>query len=633
MSLETASRAIHVPGLRTRRVIFFGLILGTAIAGVTAMALVLSAQGFGWPQAVVLVLFAGLFTWITNAFWNAVVGCGLLALRLDPLTLRRPATAADTSLHSRTALVMPIHNEEPERVMHGLEAVCRSLLATGKADAFEVFLLSDTTDPGIALSEERAFAALRWRLADALAIHYRRRSANTGRKPGNIAEFCAGHGDRFGFMIVLDADSIMAGATLVELVRTMEANPRAGLIQTAPMPVRQRTVFGRFFQFAAALYSPMLGASISFWSGGAANYWGHNAIVRLRPFARNCRLPLLPGRPPLGGEILSHDFVEAALMKRAGWDVWLLPGLGGSYEELPSNLLDYGKRDRRWTQGNLQHLRLLCEPGLHPMNRLHFVQGAMSYLAALLWLCLLLAATIGALVMTPESGSAMAATVAGVGSTGLARALLCATILLVLGPRLLGIGLALAQRPEAFGGRTRLLASGLLEMLFSLLIAPLLMLFHAGFVLSVLAGRNTEWEAQQREGRLITWAEAFARTRIPAGLGLGWAAGLALFAPGMLWWFAPVLPGLIAAPWLVRVTSSVELAEALRRRGWLLVPAEVEPEPVLTRVNRALRSRAHALHDAIAADQPVIKGAGDVHENEPEDCPADDSVPQEQRPG
>ena len=169
-------------------------------------------------------------------------------------------------------------------------------------------------------------------------------------------------------MVVLDADSVMTGRTLVELVRTMEANPRVGLIQTVPIPARRDTLFGRLVQFAASLYSPMLATGQSFWHTDAANYWGHNAIVRIRPFVEHCTLPVLPGAPPLGGPLLSHDFVEAALMRRAGWGVYLLPSIGGSYEEVPANILDYAKRDRRWTQGSLQHLRLLRDAWPAPVE-------------------------------------------------------------------------------------------------------------------------------------------------------------------------------------------------------------------------------------------------------------------------
>lgn len=619
-----AGRTLSAPYLRVRRIVFAVLVVVSAALGTATMAGVVGADGLRALDAVTLALFAVTFAWIANAFWNAAIGCWFLATGRDPLTLQRrqPGANSDTAPSGRTALVMPVHNEDPERALRGLEATVRSLLATGQAGRFAAFLLSDTTDPVIADREERAWAALRERLGARIAMHYRRRPLNTGRKPGNIADFCDRHGAAFDYMVVLDADSVMAGTTLVELVRLMDANPGAGLLQTVPIPVRQSTLFGRLFQFAAALYSPMLGAGISFWSGDAANYWGHNAIIRVAPFARHCRLPVLSGQPPLGGDILSHDFVEAAWLRRAGWDVWLLPHLGGSYEEMPANGLDYLQRDRRWTQGNLQHLRLLGEPGLHVVNRVHFLQGAMSYLAAPLWLALLLFTTAGA-VLDSSTGGLVAA--------GQLWGLLAVTGGLVLAPRLLGLGQVLSQRPEEFGGRWRLAASGLLELVFSVLLAPLLMLFHSRFVGAILAGSNVRWEAQPRDGRAVRWHEAVARTAFAVATGSALVLVLMLLAPALLPWLAPILPGLLVAPWLIHGTSRSVPANHVR--SWLMVPSEVAPEPVLVRLEQSLREETHALHDAVAADAPVVDCCGYVDDHQQQYRPAQQPVRIEQRVG
>ena len=371
---------------------------------------------------------------------------------------------------SRTALVMPVHNEDPARVMSGLAAMLRSLARTGHGDQFDVYLLSDTTDPTIARAEEAAWTTLRQRLGRPAGVYYRRRAANLGRKAGNIEDFCLRWGSHYDFMVVLDADSIMCGSAVVELVRTMEANPRAGLIQTVPVPARRTTLFGRLLQFAGCLYSPMLATGQSFWQTDAANYWGHNAIVRVGAFAEHCRLPVLPGSPPLGGAILSHDFVEAALMRRAGWQVYLLPSVGGSYEEVPDNILDYAKRDRRWTQGSLQHLRLLPARGLHAMNRLHFLLGAMGYVSSLLWLLMLLASTAYVLLPYLRTDPLLSD---GYPDWSLPWRkptqiipLLAVTIVLLFVPKLLALILALVRRRRQFGGTVRLLLSALLEMLF-----------------------------------------------------------------------------------------------------------------------------------------------------------------------
>ncbi|SVB05256.1 uncharacterized protein METZ01_LOCUS158110, partial [marine metagenome] len=301
----------------------------------------------------IIGLFVPTFGWISLTLWNAVAGFTLQIAHLDPVSLQRSGMRAlsDAPISSSTALVMPAHNEDPVRLMDGLAAVIHSLEDTGHTEHFDVHLLSDTTDTELALIEEGAFKDLRERVPRPGRLHYRRRTCNTERKAGNIADFCDKSGSGYDFMVVLDADSVMSGPTLVTLVREMEANPRAGLIQTVPIPSGQNTFFGRIIQFAGALYGPMFATGQAFWMADTANYWGHNAILRVQPFVDHARLPTLPGKPPLGGRILSHDFVEAALLRRAGWLTYLLPDLGGSYEEVPTNVLDYAKRDRRWAQG------------------------------------------------------------------------------------------------------------------------------------------------------------------------------------------------------------------------------------------------------------------------------------------
>ena len=577
-----AARAevIRPPRVRARRWLFAGLIAATALTGIAMMLDIMRAGGLTGLEVVILGLFAVTFGWIAIPFWNAVVGFALSVLGRDPLSLApaRPAPGDGPPLASRTALVMPIRNEDPARVTAGLAAMLRSLARTGHARAFDLFLLSDTTDPAAAQAEEAAWAALREQADGVTGLHYRRRSANAGRKAGNIDDFCRRWGARYECMVVLDADSVMTGPALVRLARTMEANPRAGLIQTVPIPARRATLFGRLIQFAGCLYSPVLAAGQSFWQADAANYWGHNAIVRIAPFAAHCGLPVLPGRPPFGGAVLSHDFVEAALMRRAGWHVYLLPSIEGSYEEAPENVVDYAKRDRRWSQGSLQHLRLLATPGLHPVSRLHFLLGAAGYVSSLVWLLLLLASTL--YVLAPAGGGAALVTVPGSGywtGGGPPVSLLAVTGLLLFVPKLLALVLALASRRAQFGGAARLLAGALLETLFAVTLAPLMMMFHARFVGSVLTGHDVPWDAQVREGRMLGWREAAAGVGWTTAVGAAWAALTLYFAPVFFLWLTPIFAGLLLAAPLVRWTSSRRLGAWSRRRGLLLVPSETEP--------------------------------------------------------
>lgn len=575
--------AIRLPAIRLRRWLYGVLVAATTLGGAAMMLDIMRDGGVTLLELVILALFTATFGWIAMPFWNAVIGFLLALLRRDPLSLqalRLPraseAGGPDDPAATRTALVMPVHNEDPARVTAGLAAMLRALERGGHGGRFDLFLLSDTTDPAIAAAEEAAWAALCRRVGGAAGMHYRRRAANSGRKAGNIADFCERWGAHYDVMVVLDADSIMTAAALVALVRAMEANPRAGLIQTVPLPARRTTLFGRFIQFAGCLYGPLLAAGQAWWQADTANYWGHNAIIRVAPFRAHCGLPVLPGRPPLGGAILSHDFVEAALMRRAGLEVYLLPLMEGSYEESPGNVVDYARRDRRWCQGSLQHLRLLGVPGFHPLNRAYFLLGAAGYLSSVGWLLLLLASTLYVLLSAPGAG----APILWVPRSwpGPAVPLLAVTAGLLLAPRLLALLQVLAVRRAAFGGAPRLLAGALLETLFAVVAAPVMMLYHTRFVASVLAGRDIRWEAQVREGDTLGWRAAWSGGAWWITLaGVVWGAVTLYASPFFLLWLSPILIGLLLAAPLIRWTSSHSLGGWARRRGLLLVPSETAP--------------------------------------------------------
>jgi membrane glycosyltransferase len=563
-----------MPGMGLRRGLFFGAVLGTTGAGAWLMVQIMANGGISALEAFILALFTFTFAWISIAFWNGVVGVLLHLLDRDPLTLTRWGGRQTERATARTALVMPIHNEDADRVMAGMAATLDSLEATGEAAGFDAFLLSDTTDPEIARAEEIAMRRLRARHRGSSELHYRRRARNVGRKAGNVAEFCRRWGSSYEYMVVLDADSLMAGPTLVELVRRMEANPSAGLIQTVPIPARQRTLFGRLIQFAAGLYSPILAAGQSFWQGDAANYWGHNAIIRVEPFTRHAQLPLLPGTPPLGGEILSHDFVEAALLRREGWGVYLAADLGGSWEEVPSNLVDFAVRERRWCQGSLQHLRLVAGPGFHPLSRLHMFLGAANYLASVLWLLLLLAGSVYVLIPA-ATGRALWFPPPDVGPELLS--LLVITGLLLFLPKILGVGLILARSRKEFGGGIRLAVSAFLEGLFSVILAPAMMLLHSWFVLQILAGRNVRWAAQPREGRDLSWSETRRRTLWIGLMGAAWTGITLVVSPLFALWMTPIFGGLLAAPLLAWWTGREGPGNRTRRWGLFRLPWELRP--------------------------------------------------------
>ncbi len=588
---------VRAPGKVLRRALFLLLVMATTVTGGYLMLEILLPNGLTVLEMALLGLFVVTFAWIVHAFWNAVLGFILQLLRRDPLTLKPlPAVApGNTPIDSRTAVIMPVYNEDAHRVICGFEANLRSLQHTGQLTHFDFFLLSDSQQPEAIAAEEKAWKGLLHRLGP-LASHvtYRRREQNTKRKVGNIEDFCERWGDQYEHMVVLDADSIMTGQCIMSLVRTMEANPRLALLQTVPMPVRQQTLFGRFLQFAATLYSPMLATGMAFWQTDTANYWGHNAIIRIAPFREHARLPRLRRkRGPFSGDILSHDFVEAALLRQAGWDVALRADFKGSYEELPSNILDYATRDRRWAEGNIQHLALLGKPGFHFINRLHMLFGAIAYLSSLVWMLMLALSSVDAVMRSVNSNRFFTQQYQlfpdwPIAKTEQIVSLFVLTAALLLMPKVPGAILGLIQQPRAYGGRAALLCSVLLEALFAILIAPLMMVYHTYFIFSIFVGRKVNWNAQAREGRLVPWGEAIKRTWQPTWLALLWGGAMYYYSPLFFWWLTPVLLGMVLAAPIVRTTSSLALGQGLRNLGLLQIPEERNPPPVLRLLEQRL---------------------------------------------
>jgi membrane glycosyltransferase len=427
-------------------------------------------------------------------------------------------------------------------------------------------------------------------------VFYRRRKENLQRKAGNIADFVRSWGGAYDYAVVLDADSIMSGHSLVTLAQMMDVHPEAGIIQALPTPAGRETLFARLIQFAARLNSLMLASGLAFWQLGEGNYWGHNAILRLREFAAYCDLPRLPGKPPLGGDILSHDFVEAAFMRRAGFKVWLLTDLEGSFEEVPSNVVDFAARDRRWAQGNLQHLGLLPMRGLHWLSRLHLITGVLSYATSPLWLAALLLSSIvvcldainGYQYFSPGSYSLFPTWPQYRDSEIVI--LLAGTLTVLLMPKVLGCTLALVKGKlrRAFGGARALVGSLIFEQLFSTLLAPSMMLFHTSFVVTTLAGHPVAWNAQDRGDRGITFREALSRHKWHVVIGLVWGAVILAIAPRYIWWMSPILLGLLLSVPLTMLTSLSSAGIWARKHRLLLTPEETQPPAELTNLEHLM---------------------------------------------
>ncbi|GGW90826.1 glucans biosynthesis glucosyltransferase MdoH [Alteromonas halophila] len=589
---DLAARFACVKGQLRLLVMALLVIPSTALAG-WSLYDIFAANGLNTLESVQLGLGVVLFAWLTMAFWTAVIGFVLCLLRRDPLSLAKQQPRPDQSvaLKARHAVVMPVYNEDTARIMVGFEACVRELAGTPEFEHFDFYMLSDTQESALAEAELRGWARLKARLGRAGEhIFYRRREKNTQRKVGNLKDFCERWGAHYESMIVLDADSIMSAERMLDLARRIEQNADTALIQTIPMPVRQRTLFGRFVQFAAQLYSPMLATGLSFWQTDSANYWGHNAIIRISAFVSHCGLPSLSAPGPFGGEILSHDFVEAALLRRAGWKAYLLTDTTGSYEEVPANMVDYAVRDRRWVQGNIQHLGMLGTKGLSLRSRLHFVFGAFAYISSLILFSMLLLGTADALIKATTAPQFFVSDYQlfpswQVAKQDMMQFTLWGTATLLILPKLLGIVLALLQRRDYFGGAWALLKGAALELLAAVMIAPLMMFYHSFFVLSVFVGHKVRWEAQARDGETVPWRAAIKYTQLMSCLAVVWGVTTWYFTPALFMWLLPVLlPMVLAAP-IIRLSSHQHIGSIARRTGIFVTGDELRPCMAIKRVD------------------------------------------------
>jgi membrane glycosyltransferase len=543
----------------------------------------------GWSafSTVLFVLFVALFLLASIGCMHGIYGFVLRTLgdkgRITRLIDYRNRSLAGTS----TALVFPVHNEEVLRVYEGLRATYESLEKTGELERFDFFVLSDSTNPDKWIEEERRWFGL-IRDLDALGrIYYRRRITNEGKKSGNIRDFLNTWGRRYRYFIVFDADSVMRGETVVDLVKLMEAHPNVGLIQTVPALVNAASLFGRIQQFANRLYAPIFIAGLNFWTQGFGNYWGHNAIIRTDPFMQCCDLPHLPGAKPFGGQILSHDFVEAALLLKENWQIWFAYALEGSFEEVPQDMIKNAQRDRRWCQGNLQHGLVLWARGLRGISRIHLLLGIFGYLASPLWLFFLLAFNAalwfkghtGLSDIIPQNWTPLI----HVSASGHAFLIYLICLCVLFLPKVLAL-LELAwdaPRRRAFGGMRRAAQSALAETVFSALHAPMQMLWHSKFVATILLGVGVHWGPQERTADGIAWSEAIRENWRHTLIGLVWGWVVWRIDHRAFWWFAPVVAGMAVSIPLCVFTSRGSWGARARDLDLFLTPEEMSPPPEL----------------------------------------------------
>ncbi len=585
-------------GMRWRRVCVIGGAAALTLTAAYQIWWLLRGAGTDLLEGLLLLLFVALFAWIAQSFVSAVAGFFLvLSRRRARLGLSPHGPLPELS--TRTALLMPTYNEDPERLMAGLQAIHESLAATGRLAHFDFFVLSDSTRPDVCSAEEAAFHALRQRLGAPQSVYYRRRDDNAERKAGNVAEWVRRFGRAYPQMLILDADSLMTGDTIVRLTGAMERNADVALIQTLPVVVNGNTLFARMQQFSGRVYGPVVAHGIAWWHGAESNYWGHNAIIRTDAFAAHAGLPELRGYKPFGGTVLSHDFVEAALLRRGGWALHMVPGLPGSYEEGPPSLSDMLVRDRRWCQGNLQHGAVLPAKGLHWVSRWHLLIGIGQYFTAPMWAMLML---IGLAIPLHHAGLSWGQIdLPGFSPTAFWRAqdpqrflwVFVFTMSILLAPKLLGYVALLFDRElrRGCGGAVRVFVGMLLETVLAALMAPVVMYVQSRGVAEVLAGKDSGWETQRRDDGSLSWS---ALVRSYGGMGLFGvlACGMAYaVSPSLAAWMSPVIAGLVLAIPLVALTSAPGPGQWLRRLKLLCIPEELSPPPILARA-RALRKLA-----------------------------------------
>ncbi|MFT7027393.1 MAG: membrane glycosyltransferase [Paracoccaceae bacterium] len=552
--------------VQAARVLSFGGALAITILGYDQMTLAFQTDGVTVLQLGLRALFVVTFGWIAFSACSALAGV-LFAPRVRVI-------GGDAPLASRTAILMPVYEEDAAASYSALAAIGRGVAAAGQGHAFEAFILSDTRDPDAWVRETTAFAALRLVLDGAIPVFYRRRRRNVGRKSGNVQDFVERWGGRYDFMLVLDADSEMSPETIIEMVRRIEAAPDLGLLQTSPALIGGETLYSRLAQFASSVYGRPVARGVAAWQGEDGNFWGHNAVIRTAAFASAAGLPELPGRKPFGGHVMSHDFVEAALLRRAGWGVRMDHDLAGSWEGAPPSLLTAAARDRRWAQGNLQHIAILPTRGLRWPNRAHMMIGIGSYLASPLWLMLLLvglALTAQASLMRPDFFSGpdqLFPSWPRFDAARMTTLFVCAMVLLLL-PKFIGLAETALSGPRrrAHGGAGRLALSAGTELILSSLYAPIMMLMQTRHVIEILAGLDSGWLAQDRAGTTLPWRKALSAHRLHVLTGLAGIAALYFTQPEVLIWMSPVLGGLVLSPLLSRMSGDPRLEPFMARIG------------------------------------------------------------------
>ncbi len=569
--LTTPTGIQSMDELRRRRLLVAGLNIVTWVLFMWGVARVLGAGGWTALDYVLFVAFAIGSPWTVLGFWNSVIGFWLLHIAKNPMEQVAPFAAAGdlaTPLTVRTAIMMTLRNEDPARAFLRLRTVKASVDATGEGRQFDYYILSDTNDPVAAEAEDAAAKAWAAEVAEPGRVIYRRRTVNTGFKAGNVREFCEQWGGRYELMLPLDADSLMSGSSIVRLTRMMQAHPRLGILQSLVVGMPSSSMFARIFQFGMRHGMRTYTMGQSWWVGECGPFWGHNALVRIRPFVEQCDLPILPGKPPLGGHVLSHDQVEATLMRRAGYEVRVLPIEDGSWEENPPTMLDFAKRDVRWCQGNMQYVKLLDLPGLYPMSRFQLVWAILMFLGIPAWTLMI--------ALSPFAAW-QAQSIADFPS-GLAGFLYVVFFLMYLSPKIAGLADAVITKggTARYGGALRFAVSAAIEIVFSFLQGAVSTIRTTIFMIGLAFGKSVVWGGQSRDAYGISLRTAISDLWPQLIFGLLVCGGLYAVSPTAFWWSLPLTAGYIVAVPFAVITAMPAMGRLFQRLGLNGIPEDFD---------------------------------------------------------
>jgi membrane glycosyltransferase len=581
-----------LPALPVWRPAVFFLAVAVTIAGLIWLAVItLSPGGFGAVDLILVVLFAVTLPWYVIGFWNATIGLLIMRFARDPVAAVTPVAGrvrGDEPITASTAILLCIRNEPPDRVARLLEPMLAGLAARGVGGRFHVYVLSDTSDAAIAAAEDARFAALAADWRGRVALTYRRRTDNVGFKAGNVSDFCERWGAQHDLAVTLDADSVMTVDLVLKLVRIMHLDPQLGILQSLVIGMPSASAFARIFQFGMRLSMRSYTIGSAWWQGDCGPYWGHNAIVRIAPFMAHCHLPVLSEGALVKGHVLSHDQIEAVLMRRAGFAVRVLAEEGSSFEQNPPTLVEFIRRDLRWCQGNMQYWHFLRLPALRPVSRYQLAFAILMFIGSPAWIGMLLIGS-AAVAAAPTPADFMRFD-AGI-------ALLVLVLAMWFAPNIATVidVLARAELRRLFGGAMRFTVSFAMTIVFVILIAPIMWASHTLFLSRLVLGRTVGWGAQARDDHEVPWSLAFQHFWPQTLVGLAPLLLLAVTTPSAIPYALFIAGGPLVSIALAVITASPALGRALIALGLDRLPEETKPPPEL----RALKLPAIELSQGV----------------------------------